>query len=207
MQLDRARAALLLIDMQNGFFAEDGSCARIGFPVELLAPAIEPCAALLAAARRAGIPVGHTRYVFQPGLADGGVMVDHLVPELRRESALVAGTPDADILDALAPAPGEALFDKNRPSALLNTGCEAWLRATGRDQVILAGVTTSCCVETSARDLAQRDWQVFIPADACAEYDAERHAVSLKTLGMLFARVTHSVSVIAVLEGGTDAAA
>jgi ureidoacrylate peracid hydrolase len=196
MQLEGRRAALLMIDMQNGFIDPAGSVARIGFPVQLLSAAVAPCERLLAAARAAGLPVAHTRYVYEPGLTDGGVMVEHMLPELRQESALVAGTWDAETIPQLAALPGEAVFDKNRPSALLNTELEAWLRAHGVTQVIVSGVTTSCCVETSVRDLSQRDFEVFIAADAVAEYDEERHRVALKTLGLLFARVLE-VGVIA----------
>ncbi|QMW23094.1 cysteine hydrolase family protein [Sandaracinobacteroides saxicola] len=205
-RLDPSHTALLLIDMQHGFLSPGGSVARIGFPVGLLAPAVPACARLLAAARRQGMPIAHTRYVFEPGLTDGGVMVDDMLPELRRERALVRGSADADIIPDLAPAPGERVFDKNRPSACLNTGLEAWLQAGGIRQVIVAGVTTSVCVETSVRDLAQRDWRVIIAEDAVAEYDAERHAVALKTLGLLFARRMMTAEIIAAMEDA-DAAA
>lgn len=199
--------ALLLIDMQNGFFSPKGSIARIGFPIHNLLPAIAPCQALLAAARKAGLPVAFTRYVYQPGLTDGGVMVDDLVPELRRENALVRGTWDADIIPELSPASGEAVFDKNRPSALLNTGLEDWLKAKGITRVIIAGVTTSCCVETSVRDLSQRDYHVLIAADACAEVDEERHRVALRTLSLLFARTATTAEIVDSLTGAIDAAA
>lgn len=181
--------ALLMIDMQRGFIEPGFSVARIGFPVTRLQAAIEPCRRLLAAARHAGLAIAHTRYVFEPGLRDGGVMVNLMLPELRRENALVRGTPDADIIADLAPAEGEPVFDKNRPSALLGTGCEAWLQEAGIRRVIVAGVTTSCCIETSVRDLSQRNYEVTIAGDAVAEYDEERHMVALKTLGLLFARV------------------
>jgi ureidoacrylate peracid hydrolase len=202
-----AKTALLLIDMQNGFFSPEGSIARVGFPIEKLHSAIVPCQRLLAAAREAGVPIAFTRYVFQPGLTDGGVMVDDLVPELRRENALVRGSWDADILEELTPAPGEAIFDKNRPSALLGTGLEAWLQAQAITRVIIAGVTTSCCVETSVRDLSQRDYHVLIAADACAEVDEERHRVALRTLSLLFARTASTDEIIASLSGALHAAA
>jgi nicotinamidase-related amidase len=201
------KTALLLIDMQNGFISPKGSIARIGFPIELLHAAVAPCQALLAAARAAGMLIAHTRYVYKPGLTDGGIMVDEMLPELRRESALIAGSWDADIIPELTPAPGEAVFDKNRPSALLNTGLEAWLKANAIRRVIIAGVTTSCCVETSVRDLSQRDYRVLIATDACAEYDEERHRVGLRTMGLLFARTAPTNEIVASLAETIDAAA
>jgi len=207
MASDTLHTALLIIDMQNGFISPKGSVARIGFPVEMMRAAIAPCAALLAAARGAGMKIAQTRYVYKPDFSDGGIMVDEMLPELRRESALVSGTWDADIIEELTPRPGEAVFDKNRPSAWLNTGLEAWLKANDIERVIVAGITTSCCVETSVRDLSQRDYHVLIAADACAEYDEERHRVALKTLGLLFARTSDSADIIADIIGAERAAA
>ena len=207
MANDTLRTALLIIDMQNGFISPDGSVARIGFPIERMQAAIGPCVALLGAARAAGMKIAQTRFVYQPELSDGGIMVDEMLPELRREKALVAGSWDADIIDELAPLPGEAVFDKNRPSACLNTGLEAWLQANDIARVIIAGITTSCCVETSVRDLSQRDYHVLIAADACAEYDEERHRVALKTLGLLFARTGDSADIVAEISGAQRAAA
>lgn len=188
MQLTTEATALLVIDMQEGFLSPGGSVARIGFPVHLLAPAVPGCARLLAAARAAGVPVAHTRYVYQPGHKDGGVMVEHLLPELKAERALVAGDPDADIIPLLEPRPGEAVFDKNRPSAFFASGFADWLAGAGIRRVVVAGVTTNCCIETTVRDLSQRDFEVFVVEDAVAEYDPARHAHALEAMGLLFAR-------------------
>ncbi|MFN3287064.1 MAG: cysteine hydrolase family protein [Sphingomonadaceae bacterium] len=188
MQLTTEATALLVIDMQQGFLSPGGSVARIGFPVQLLAPAVPGCARLLAAARAAGVPVAHTRYVYQPGHKDGGVMVEHLLPELKAERALVAGDPDADIIPLLEPRPGEAVFDKNRPSAFFAPGFADWLAGAGIRRVVVAGVTTNCCIETTVRDLSQRDFEVFVVEDAVAEYDPARHAHALEAMGLLFAR-------------------
>jgi ureidoacrylate peracid hydrolase len=186
MLLTPDKAALLVIDMQEGFLSPHGSCARIGFPVAALAAAVPGCARLLESARAAGVEVAHTRYVYQPGHADGGVMVEHLVPSLKAENALVAGEWDAQIVAEVAPRPGERVFDKNRPSAFFAPGFADWAAEFAR--IVVAGVTTNCCVETTVRDLSQRDVQVFVVEDAVAEFDPARHANALGAMGLLFAR-------------------
>jgi ureidoacrylate peracid hydrolase len=189
MELDRNRAALIVIDMQNSFCKPDGKVAAIGLDTSACQAAITPCAEVLDAARGAGLPVVFTRYVYESDYSDGGVMIDHLLPELAEVHALKAGSDDAAIVAELAPRADEHVVDKNRPSAFYNTRLDEWLSDAGREQLIVCGVTTNCCVESTVRDASHRDMQVFVIADACAELDEERHAVSLKTMDMLFADV------------------
>ena len=189
MQIDRDKAALIVIDMQNSFCKADGLVAAIGLDTSACQAAIGACAQALAAARDAGLPVLFTRYVYESDYADGGVMIEHLMPELAQVKALQAGTHDADIVSELAPIEGERVIDKNRPSAFFNTDLQSCLDALDRSQLIVCGVTTNCCVESTVRDASHRDMQVFVIGDACAELDPERHAVSLRTMDMLFGDV------------------
>lgn len=183
------KCALVVVDMQNGFCFKGGSCDRIGLPVERLETAIEPCRRLIAAARRAGVPVIFTRYVYRPDFRDGGVLVEELMPALREHRALVAGTADAEIVPALAPQPGDYVLEKNRPSSFYATPLETWLNGLGTEELVVCGVTTNCCVETTVRDASQRDYRTFVVEDAVAEFDEERHRVALRSMGMLFAHV------------------
>ncbi len=197
MQFDPAKATLIIIDMQNSFCKRDGRVAAIGLDTQQCEQAIEPCARVLAAARAAGMPVIFTRYVYQPDYADGGVMVEHLMPELAQFSALQAGTADADIVPELVVADGDIVVDKNRPSSFYGTQLDAILQDIDRPQLLVCGVTTNCCVESTVRDASHRDMQVFIVGDACGELDEERHRVSLRTMDMLFGDVISSADVAA----------
>lgn len=183
---DLSRAALIVIDMQNGFCSHDGSIARIGLDVGALHAAVAPCRALLEAARRTGMPVIHTRYIYAADHADGGLLVDQLMPGLRAERALLAGTWDAEIVDELAPVAGEAVIDKNRPSAFFRTALDELLEAGKVEQLVVCGVTTNCCVESTVRDASQRDIVPFVVADATAELDPGRHEAALATIALLF---------------------
>jgi ureidoacrylate peracid hydrolase len=189
MQLDKENAALIIVDMQNSFCKPTGRVAAIGLDTTACQGAIEPCANVLSLARDAGIPVLFTRYVYRDDYADGGVIIDHMMPELAQVNALKAGSEDADIVPELTPSAGEIVIDKNRPSAFFNTNLESLLSDLGRSQLIVCGVTTNCCVESTVRDASHRDLQVFVIEDACAELDPERHAVSLRSMDMLFGDV------------------
>lgn len=189
MEIDKSKAALIVVDMQNSFCKPDGQVAAIGLDTTACQGAISPCESVLTAARNAGIPIIFTRYVYEPDYSDGGVIIEHLMPQLAEVNALQKGTPDADIVPELTPEAGEQIIDKNRPSSFYGTNLGALLADAGATQLIVCGVTTNCCVESTVRDASHRDLQVFVIEDACAELDEERHTVSLRTMDMLFADV------------------
>jgi ureidoacrylate peracid hydrolase len=195
--------ALLVIDMQNGFCSDEGSVNRIGLPAERLRSVIEPCVRLTRAAQAAGVPVIYTRFVYRPDFADGGVLVRELLPALKTERALTAGSWDAEIIDELQPAEEAFVVDKNRPSGFYATGMEPLLRGLGIENLVVCGVTTNCCVETTVRDASQRDYRTFVVEDAVAEFDDERHAVALQSMAMLFADVVEVNDVLERWQGQT----
>ena len=131
----------------------------------------------------------HKIYLYKEDFSDGGVLVDDLMPGLAEVESLKAGTWDIEILDELTPNEGETVVDKNRPSAYYNTNLNEWLEGNNLSQIILCGVTTSICVETTTRDLSQEDYRVVIASDAVNELEPDRHEVALKTLAFGFAWV------------------
>jgi ureidoacrylate peracid hydrolase len=187
MELTAENTALLVVDMQNGFCHDDGSVNQIGLPAARLQTAIEPCRQLIAAARGANIPIIYTRYVYRPDYTDGGVMVHELIPDLKNGHCLAAGTWDIEVLDELAPGDDDFIIDKNRPSAFFSAEMEPMLKRLGISDLVVCGVTTNCCVETTVRDASQRDYRTFVVEDAVAEYEDDRNDVALKSMGMLFA--------------------
>jgi ureidoacrylate peracid hydrolase len=184
-----AGSALIVVDMQNGFVHERGSCARSGFPVAELAPAVGPCSKAIDIARRAGVPIVFTRYTYRADFRDGGFMLREKFPMLADAKALVAGSWDQAVLDEMDVRSGDFVIDKNRPSAFLGTPLESCLAGLDVRNVVVCGVTTNCCVETTVRDAAQRDLRTFVLADATAEWEPERQSGALKTMGMLFAHL------------------
>jgi len=186
---DPKQTALIVVDMQNGFLREGASCDRIGLPTAALQAAIEPCRQLIELARASAVPIIFTRYVYREDYRDGGFLAGELMPALREERALVAGTEDAEIISELTPEPQDYVLVKNRPSSFYATPLETWLHGLGVSALVVCGVTTNCCVETTVRDASQRDYRTWIVSDAVAEYDPTRHAVSLESMAMLFGYV------------------
>ena len=189
MQLDPKQAMLLVVDMQNSFCKPEGRVAAIGLDTTACQAVIGACASAVQWARDSSVPVLFTRYVYEPDYSDGGVMVKSILPELASFEALRAGTEDAQIVPELAPSPADLILDKNRPSSFYGTDLQEILEQRGVRQLVVCGVTTNCCVESTVRDASHRDYEVFVIADACAELDQERHDVALRTMGMLFADV------------------
>jgi ureidoacrylate peracid hydrolase len=189
---------LLLIDLQRAFCDEDGSVALQGRNVSPLRRAAEQCAALARQARAAGVPVVWTRMMFRPDYADGGTILA-MRPNLARIGALRAGTPDVELSAAAGAEATDIVIDKPRYSALYATPLEAMLRAFGTRRILLGGVTTSMCVETTARDLAQRDYDLQVVAEACGDFDPARHEASLAALAFGFAPVVPLTQAAALL--------
>lgn len=198
MELTRERTALVVIDMQRAFLEDEGSLAKAGIDITGLKAALEGCKRLLASARQAGVPVIHTRYVYRPDYADGGILVNYIMPQLREVDSLAAGTPDIEIVDELAPVDGETVIDKNRPSAFYATNIEPLLNGLGVDSLVVCGVTTNICVETTVRDASQRDYKVFVPKDATGELEQLRYDGALAGMAWVFAKIVDTDDVISV---------
>jgi len=183
------RTALLLIDLQRAFCDPAGSMARQGRTIASMQAAAKNCARLAAAAHAAAIPVIFTRMQFRPDYADGGRLIHHLRPNLARLGALQAGSFDAELADGVGFAEGDTVIEKARYSALYGTALEVSLRASDIARVIVGGVTTSMCVESTVRDLGQRDYEVIVARQACGDFAEDRHHASLDAMAFGFAVV------------------
>ncbi len=201
MLLKKDGTALIVVDMQNGFCHPEGSFAKLGLDVSLLQAAIGGCRRLLDAAHEHGVPRVFTRFVYRPDYRDGGVLIQELMPALKDVRSLEAGTWDGELVDELKPTADDFVIDKNRYSAFYGTGLEPILTSLRVDTVVLAGVTTNMCVETTARDAMQRDYRTFVVGDATGELDQQRHEFALSTLGFGFGRVVNVDDVLGAWAG------
>lgn len=201
MRLSRERCLLLLVDLQRAFCSPDGDLARRGRDITAMQAAARSCARLAAAGRAAGVPVIWTRMMLRPDYADGGRMTDDLLPHLKLVGALQRGSRDVELADGLFVDPGDEVIDKQRNSALFGTSLEVHLNARRIQRVIVGGVTTSMCVDTTVRDLGQRDYATFVVREAVGDFDAARHAAALDALAFGFARVISERDCLAALDG------
>src|SRR6476469_8231348 len=157
------QCALLIIDMQRDFLEPGGFGEMLGNDVSQLRRTIEPNRKLLAAWRRAGLQVLHTREGHRPDLTD-------LPPakKIRGRSAtcigdsgpmgriLVRGEAGHDIIAELYPAPGEPVLDKPGKGAFFQTDLELMLKNREIDTLLVCGVTTEVCVNTTVREANDR---------------------------------------------------
>ncbi len=173
---------LLVIDMQNGFCDPDGSLPAIGMGLEGAGEAVRGAAAAVAQARRAGVPVIFTRHVYRPGRADEGPALKRNSPALAGVNGLAAGTWDAQVVDELGCGPGDLVIDKVRFDAFQWTSLEPLLRGLGVDHVVVCGVVTNICVETTVRSAFMRDFLVTVLADCCAAKTRRLHEISMEVL-------------------------
>lgn len=159
--------ALLLIDFQRDFGAVDGAMARGGANVGPAQAALRNAIALTDAARAAKVPVVFVRLAGKPG----------------PEALCVEGTPGADFIGPL-PLPGERIVSKKLFSAFHETGLAGALKDAGVTELVLAGLTTECCVAASAWAAFEHGFRVGIATDACAAYEVRLHDGALEALGL-----------------------
>jgi ureidoacrylate peracid hydrolase len=184
MKLRKSRACLMVVDMQNEFLAEDGA-AFFHYASEII-PNLKR---LLAACRRASIPVIYTAHVHEDPAVDGGMTAEWW-PDIKQGKSLIKGSKGVEIHPALKPRKHDKVISKHRYSAFYNTDLETVLRGMKVTDLIITGVLTNCCCESTARDAFFRDFSVFFLADATAASEPEFHLASLRNLAYAFAYVT-----------------
>jgi biuret amidohydrolase len=210
--LEPGRVALLIIDMQRDFLEPGGFGEMLGNDVSQLRRTIEPNRRLLAAWRTAGLPVIHTREGHRPDLAD-------LPPakKVRGHSAvtigdpgpmgriLVRGEPGHDIIPELYPVAGEPVIDKPGKGAFFATDLQAILQSRGIAQLVVTGVTTEVCVNTTVREANDRGYDCLVLEDCVGSYFPEFQIMGLKMIkaqGGIFGWVAKSGAVIAAIGAG-----
>lgn len=188
-RLDPTRVALVVIDMQRDFIEPGGFGASLGNDVSRLEAIVPAVADLLALFRRQTWPVIHTREAHKPDLSDcPPAKISRGKPGLRigergaMGRILISGEPGNEIIDALAPLPGEIVIDKPGKGAFYATDLEQRLRAMGAGQLVFAGVTTEVCVQTSMREANDRGFECLLVEDATESYFPEFKAATVEMI-------------------------
>jgi len=167
---DADKCALFVIDMQEYFRP-------------LAAPILENVGSVIAACRTGGMSIICSRHGHKDPAADGGMLAKWWGDLIHYGSA------EWEILSQLPLADTDVIVDKNRYSVFQGTGIDELLRSRNVDQLIITGVMTNCCCETTARDAFVRDYRVFFVSDATATVNHELHTASLKNLAYGFAHI------------------
>jgi len=209
LAVDLDSAALLIIDMQRDFLEPGGFGAALGNDVSRLQVAVGPCKAVLGAARSLGMLVIHTREGHRPDLSDAP---PHKVlrgdPALRIGARgpmgriLIRGEVGHDIIPELYPLKGEPVIDKPGKGAFYQTDLELILHNHLIDTLLVCGVTTEVCVNTTVREANDRGFRCIVLSDCCASYFPQFHEAGLamiKAQGGIFGSVTGSAQLLGAL--------
>lgn len=186
----RRRSALLVVDMQNAFCHPEGSFARMGADVAAMTAAIDGCRTLIESAHDAGAVVIFLKVQLRPDLRDAGVVFGEIMTGVPDHQALIAGTWDAQIVDELQPiVEGDIVIEKNRFSGFFGTNLDGLLRSLGVDTLVVTGVGTDVCVDSTVRDGAQLNYRCVVPREAVGTTDPIINDSSLRVMQHAFARI------------------
>ena len=211
LDFDPKTTALVIIDMQRDFLEPGGFGAALGNDVSQLRSAIAPTAQVLAACRAAGMLVVHTREGHRPDLTDlppakhrRGNFVTCIGDPGPMGRILVRGEAGHDIIPELYPAAGEPVIDKPGKGAFFATDLHAMLEHRGIKQLVVTGVTTEVCVNTTVREANDRGYDCLVLEDCVGSYFPEFQAMGLKMIkaqGGIFGWVGKSDALIEALAG------
>jgi len=203
------KTALLLIDMQRDFI-ENTEANGDSSAVQAIVPTLRD---LLQAARAAGLTIAHTREGHVPDLSDLNAAKRERSrdagAEIGAEGALgrylIRGEHGHDFIDDLRPEPGEWIIDKPGFGAFYATDLDLRLRAKGITHLIIGGVTTQCCVQSTLREAVDRGYRCLTLADGCATFDMALHDATMAIIqseGHLFGWIATCGDVAGALRGG-----
>mgnify|MGYP002775553632 FL=1 len=208
-ELELAHSALLIIDMQRDFLEPGGFGEALGNDVSLLRSTIAPIRALLGAWRKAGLLAVHTREGHRQDLADlppskwkRGNATRRIGDVGPMGRILIRGEDGHDTIPELYPQRGEPIIDKPGKGAFWSTDLHAILQHRQVRQLIVTGVTTEVCVNTTVREANDRGYECLLLEDCCAATKVENHLAAvdmIKMQGGVFGAVASSGALLAAL--------
>lgn len=193
--------ALIVIDMQNDFCASNGFVANGGRDVSLIQETAKYLPAFAAQARSAGVLVVFVRCAYST--PENRFLSDVWLEQAARRQnggytlspVCQTGERGADYY-GVCPEQSDTIIVKHRYDAFHATDLDLVLRSNGIRTVVLTGVSTHVCVETTARSAFVRDYYTVVVADGCAAYSAEEHEASLKVIDRFFGEVASMEAIL-----------
>ncbi|KAG0647694.1 Ureidoacrylate amidohydrolase [Hyphodiscus hymeniophilus] len=211
---DPKTTALVIIDMQKDFCSPEGYLQYQGYDISQVRAIIPRLESLLAAFRKNGFPIYHTREGHRPDLST--LSSRELFRSKNNSSSLgigdkgplgrllVRGEAGHDIIPELYPLSNENIIDKPGRSAFQHTEFKLMLDIKGVKNLVLCGVTTDVCVTTTMRDANDNNFDCVLVEDATAASEEELHNAAVemvKTEGGIFGAVSSTDKILAALEG------
>lgn len=194
--LPAATTALVVVDIQKDFAAPDGLVAGFGQDMTGVEAAIDRIEALIAAARKAGATLAFMRVVTHPD-SDPAVLKTLMVRRGQPGGEAICRTDDggADYY-RVKPEPGDIEIDKLMFDSFHGTDFDDQLKARGIETLVMTGITTDCCVDSTARTGFHNGYNIFLVSDACAAYEPDLHTGTLNVLEKNLALLTTTDAVL-----------
>jgi ureidoacrylate peracid hydrolase len=191
---DPQKAALIVVDVQNDFVSPDGSAAKRGEDVSAAMAMLPNLRTLIDEARRIGLTVGYLRTTH----AEWPDTPSWINPTAQKSGLNTCreGTWGAEFYEGISPLPTERVVIKHRYSAFINTDLNTVLKARNIQSVLVCGVATNVCVETTARDGYMFDYYVTMIDDCSAAYETKLHLGTLENIRRHFGLVASSEEII-----------
>lgn len=206
-----AHAALLVVDMQNDFCASGGLISKDGRDISAAQALGKRLPAFIEAARRAGVMVVFIRCVYtsERNFYLSDVWLEQAARKREGGYTRIPVCRDAswegDFYGDVRPQPGDVIVSKHRYNAFHNTDLDLILRSNGIRTVLLTGVVTNVCVETTAREAFVRDYYVVAVDDGCAAYVEADHVASLSNIDRFFGQVATIAQISALWDDAAGA--
>lgn len=195
-KVDPKNAALLIVDVQNDFCHEQGAVGKRGRDVSTTHQMVDRLEQLVAEARRVGLKIIHIRLANNKDTASHPWVEAHeKIPGRKAYPTCIEGTWGAEFY-RIVPQPGELVVTKHRYSAFHGTNLDVILKTSGIKSLIMAGLSTNVCVDSTARDGFMRDYYIVFLSDCTEGTSVEEHQSTLRTMTMFFGQVTTSEEVI-----------
>ena len=202
-KVDPAHAALVVVDMQNDFCARNGVMDQEGADLSLVQAMAPRLSHLLEEARAVRLPIIFIQSVYdrQPSPYLSDVWMEQQKRRGRKGYVQVPmcgpGSWGGDFYRDIRPAEGDLVVHKHRYSAFIDTDLDLVLRSLGVRTVLMTGVGTNVCVESTARDAFMNDYYVVFLKDCTATYSTQAHEGTLQNIDRFFGQVVTSDEVIA----------
>lgn len=172
--------ALLVIDMQKFFHS-------------IAKPILSDLKLLITEFRNHNIPIIYTRHGHKDPPKDGGMLYEWW------KELIIEGKDEWHFIEEIAPHHTDKIINKKKYSAFVGTELNSYLRSHNIEELLISGVLTNCCCETTARDAFCQDYRVFLLADATAAPNKDLQLASLKNLAYGFAYITTCEAILNIL--------
>ena len=197
-QLSSANTALLVVDVQNDFCHNQGVFSKYkSATLDHVEQAVSKLSALIEKCRQSNLPIifirtTHSDWTNSPSwlkrMEGAGEKMRICAPDSWGSNFY-----------NVSPKEGDCIVTKHRYSAFIGTDLDLILKSKGIENILVTGVATNVCVESTARDAYHRDYNVILIEDCCGAYDKAEHAATLNNISKFFGTVTTAETLIATL--------